>query len=58
MRVPHTSTNRGKKVRIILRDDTVLEGKFMDRTSRWVELDTGRVMKKDIRAFIILKGKS
>jgi hypothetical protein len=28
----------------------------MDRTSRWVELDTGRVMKKDIRAFIILKG--
>jgi hypothetical protein len=56
MRVPHTATRRGKRVKIILRNGSELVGKFLDRTDRWVELDTGRVMKSDIRSFIIIKG--
>lgn len=55
-RVPHTSCYRGKRVRLILRDGRRLEGRFRERTDRWVLLEGhGRVPKERIRAFIILK---
>ncbi len=55
MRVPHTATNKGRKVRILLRDGTRLEGRFVGRNDREVRLDTGRVNKREIRAFIVVK---
>lgn len=58
MRTPHTGTNRGKKVRVVLRDGTKIDDKFVDRTNKWVVLEkTGRVMKSDIRSFFVLKGE-
>ena len=56
MRVPHTATNKGKRVEILLRNGQKLCGKFISRTDRFVVLDTGKVAKADIRAFIIVKG--
>lgn len=41
-RTPHTSTHPGARVRLVLRDGTVREGKFKERTAQFVVLDTGR----------------
>lgn len=56
MKKPHTATNRGKRVRVVLRDGTRLDDRFRDRTDRWVLLErAGRVLCRDIKAFIVLK---
>lgn len=57
MRIPHTSTNPGKRVRIVLKDGTRIDDRFVTRTDRWIVLkNTGRIMKRDIQSFIVLKG--
>ncbi len=59
VRIPHTACYRGKKVKVILRDGTEIVDYFMDRTDRWIVLrETGRIMKSDLRAFIILKAEN
>jgi hypothetical protein len=56
MRIPHTATHRGKRVKIVLRDGTEIVDRFIDRTDKWVVLkENGRVNKSDIRAFIVIK---
>lgn len=56
MKLPHTATYRGKRVRVVLKDGTKIDDRFEDRTDKWVVLrEIGRVMKRDIKAFIILK---
>lgn len=57
MKAPHTATNRGKRVRVVLKDGTRIDDRFLDRSDRWIVLrHRGRVMKRDVKAFIILKG--
>ena len=56
MKIPHTATHRGKRVLLVLRDGTRVSGRFVTRTDRWVELDVGKVHKKYIKAFIVMKG--
>ena len=59
MKTPHTATNRGKRVRIVLKDGTKLDDRFVDDTDRHVLLErVGKVRKRDIKAFIVLKGPS
>ncbi len=56
MRIPHTATHRGKRVKVVLRDGTEIIDRFIDRTDKWVVLkENGRVNKSDIRAFIVIK---
>lgn len=48
----HTATFKGKRVRIILRDGTIIVDRFIERTSsKWVVLETRRIHVRDIRAF-------
>lgn len=57
----HTLTTKGRMVEVILKDGTVVRGKFVERAKshRWIVLEgVGRVMIRDIRAFTALKGKS
>lgn len=61
MRMPHTACRRSKRIRLVLRDGSRLDGRFLGRSDRWVDVDVGggrarRVMKRDAKAFIILKG--
>lgn len=56
MKQCHSATCRGKRVRIVLRDGTKIDDRFVTRTDRWVVLErSGRVWKSDLKAFIILK---
>lgn len=51
---PHTAAPAGKRVRIVLRDGTVVNGKFKDRTDRHVFLMDGqKIPKSKIRSFVI-----
>ena len=57
MKQCHSATRRGKRVRIVLRDGTKIDDKFVTRTDRWIVLEhAGRVWKADLKAFIIIKG--
>jgi hypothetical protein len=61
MKMPHTGTNRGKRVRVILRSGGEVTGKFEGRTDLWIRVGGRKILKKNIRAFIIDKeqrGKS
>lgn len=53
---PHTSTTPGKRVRLVLRDGTVVESKFRERTGQFVVLEAGRYRGRDIAQFIVPKG--
>lgn len=53
----HTSTNPGKRVKLHLRGGKQATGKFVERNSRSVVLDTGRHAVADIDKFIVVKGK-
>lgn len=58
MRTPHTQTHRGKAVRVVLRDGTVLVDKFDYRTHRFVFLlKAGRIPKCEIKSFTIFKAQ-
>lgn len=55
----HSSTNKGKRVRIKLKDGTVFVDKFIATGSGWIEFEErGRVLKKDIKNFSIHKGET
>lgn len=58
-RCPHTITHRGKRVRAILRDGRVIEGKFASGNDRQIVIEGhGRILKKDLRCMPIIKGVS
>ena len=47
---PHTHFPRGRRVRVVLRDGTVIVGKFMERTSRHIVLDSHRIRTNTLRS--------
>ena len=50
----HSSTNKGKRVFIKLKDGTSFVDKFVTTGSGWIEFEErGRVQKKDIKNFSI-----
>jgi len=52
----HSSTYKGKRVRIKMKDGTVFVDKFLDTGSSWIEFEErGRVDKKLIKNFSINK---
>lgn len=55
----HSSTNKGKRVRIKMKDGTSFVDKFLDTGSGWIEFEErGKVSKKDIKNFTIYKGET
>lgn len=52
---PHTSTNPGKRVRLVLRDGTQAEGRFKERTGQFIVLEEGRFRGRDVDKFIVVK---
>lgn len=55
MKTPHSSCRRGKKVRLILRDGTVIVSKFVENKGHDVVLESGVYGMGEIRAFSIYK---
>lgn len=55
MRTPHTSTNKGKRVRIKTADGEIIIGKFMEKRSGRVLLEDRTVSVADIVSFGIYK---
>jgi hypothetical protein len=70
-KMPHTITQRGKRVAVVLRNGQVVTGKFLKRakSNRWVEVEVTnwpqpvgraikqvRIPKEEIVSFSILKG--
>jgi len=56
MRTPHTSTNKGKRVLVILRDGTKFVDKFMDKKGGFIYFEEhDRVRIDEVRAFTINK---
>jgi hypothetical protein len=55
----HTSTYKGKRVRIKLKDGTVFVDKFLDEKGKHIIFEEhGRVPKIDVINFSIYKNKS
>lgn len=55
----HSSTNKGKRVRIKLKDGEIFVDKFVTTGSGWIEFEErGRVDKKLIKNFSIHKGET
>ena len=55
----HSSTYKGKTVRVKLRDGTVFEDKYMDTKARHIFFEErGKVSKKDVQSFSIRKLRS
>lgn len=53
----HTSTNPGRRVRLVLRTGSHVDTRFRERTGQFVVTDAGRFRGRDIRAMIVLKGE-
>lgn len=54
----HTSTYKGKRVRVVLKDGTVIVDRFIDKKARYIILEEyGKVIKRDMRSFGIFKDK-
>lgn len=57
MRLGHTAVHKGKRVLVILRDDTRIEDYFLERKPPYIWLKNyGRLHIGDIRSFKIFKG--
>lgn len=52
---PHTHFSRGKRVRVVLRDGTAIIGKFLERTSLYVVLDSGRIRTNRLKSVTLAK---
>lgn len=49
---PHTSTYKGKRVRVVLIDGTIFIDKFKEATKKYSIFEAqGRILKRDIKAF-------
>ena len=55
----HTSTYKGRRVRVKLKDGTVFVDKFLDEKSQHIIFEEhGRIAKSDVVNFSINKNKS
>lgn len=50
MKSPHTSATPGKRVRVVLRDGTVIIDKFRERTGQFVVLACRRLRGREIKS--------
>ncbi len=61
MKKPHTSTFKGKRVYIRLKNGIRISGKFVEKTGRWVIIDRMedflRLEVANIKSFSIYKNK-
>lgn len=49
---PHTSTRKGKRVRVVLKDGMVFVDKFVEATNKYSFFEVhGRILKQHIKAF-------
>lgn len=62
MRTPHTSTRKGKRVRIVMKNGVILIGKFKERTGKYVLIGVSKISggnlkirAGDIKSFTIYK---
>lgn len=56
MRTPHTSTYKGKRVFVILRDGSRFVDKFLDKKAGYILFaEHGRIPIRDVRVFTINK---
>lgn len=53
MKTRHLSTNPGKRVRLVMRDGSLIEGRFLKREDAFVYLDAGVYRCAKIRAMIV-----
>lgn len=49
MRFPHSHYSKGANIRIVTREGVIITGKFIERRSRWVRLDTGKIPTECIK---------
>jgi hypothetical protein len=57
LRTPHTTVRRGKKVRVKLRDGTLIIDKFVERTGKFVILENHTLKPVEIMSLNIYKAK-
>lgn len=57
MTTPHTSCRKGLRVRVVLRDGTVIVDRFVERTGQYVVLENHRLRGRAIKTFGIYKGE-
>jgi hypothetical protein len=54
MKTPHTSCQRGKRVKLGLRNGESICGRFVERTGKFIVLDVGRYRGSEISSFSII----
>lgn len=55
MKTPHSCCRRGKRIRLVLRSGAIIVSKFIERTGKFVILESGRYEMCDIKSFTINK---
>jgi len=50
VKFPHSHYSKGANIRIVTKSGAVVTGKFIERRSRFVLLDSGKVMTNQIKA--------
>lgn len=55
MRTPHTSTRKGKRVRIVMKSGLVIIGKFKERTGKYILVGDSKIWAGDVKSFAIYK---
>ncbi|WP_430230516.1 hypothetical protein [Paraburkholderia tropica] len=56
MKTPHTSAQRGTRVRVVLRDGSVIVDHFVERTGKFIVLRGSRLRGGEVKAFSIYRG--
>ncbi len=54
----HTHFYRGKKVRAVLRDGTVIVGKFVERTRAHIIIDNCKILTRTLKSVGFAKERS
>jgi hypothetical protein len=58
MKQPHTRTNRGKRVRVELKNGEVFIDRFLERTpKKWLIFESRKVRAGDVKAFSDVRAK-
>jgi len=57
MKMPHTSTYKGKRVYVRLKNGERFVAKFMDRKGKFIIFDTRMVSSGEVKAFAIYRGE-
>jgi len=56
MKTPHTSTYKGKRVYIRLKNGERIVGKFMDKNGHFLWIDDRKIAIAEVKAFAIYRG--